>query len=529
MAVYESDVCVIGGGITAALFAQKLTGRVPGIKVVVLEAGERLFDVENRFKYRQRNLAYGENPWPGDLIEDQAARGIISRTMAVGGSALRWQGHANRFSREDLRLRSLYGLAVDWPIEWDELERYYCEAERAIGVSGDPSPHVEDRRSEPYPMPGMVLTYSLNHIKQWAEKSGVAFYSCPQAKNTQDYDDRPTCRRCNTCTYCPIGARYSPDFTYRKLLASRAIELHDRTLVRKLVLDERTSRVVEAQAVNRADPGATTSYRAKTFVLASGYTWTPHLLLLSACARFPNGLGNSSGAVGRYMTGHPFVSANIEFDGPFYSGMDEHHPLISRQFFRCATDRPYARFDIQMFEGSAGHQPRLAGEDGQLMFGDALLADWRKRASRAAARVRMYIDSHPDRESRLTLDAATKNMWGDPLPVIEHRMDAATEQRYPATRQQIIDLYERMARTGNGKILSVTDSTYLDHPSGGCRMGSERATSVCDSYGRTHDHENLFLVGAPTLPTGGCTNSTMTFSALTLRSADRVAEILPTL
>jgi len=220
------------------------------------------------------------------------------------------------------------------------------------------------------------------------------------------------------------------------------------------------------------------------------------------------------------------VSANIEFDGPFYAGMDEHHPLISRQFFRCASDRPYARFDIQIFESSAGHQARLAREDGELMFGDALLEDWRTRASRAAARVRMYIDSHPDRDSRLTLDTGSRNKLGDPLPVIEHKLDAATERRYPAIRRQIVDLYERMARAGNAKILSVTDSTYLDHPSGGCRMGNDPATSVCDSYGRTHDHENLLLIGSPTLPTGGCTNSTMTFSALTLRSADRVAQML---
>ena len=138
----------------------------------------------------------------------------------------------------------------------------------------------------------------------------------------------------------------------------------------------------------------------------------------------------------------------------------------------------------------------------------------------------MYIDSHPDRDSRLTLDSTTKNAWGDPLPAIEHRLDAATQQRQASTRQQILELYNRMSRAGNGKILSVSDSTYLDHPSGGCRMGTNPAPSVCDSYGGTYDHEHLFVIGSPTLPTGGCTNSTMTFSALTLRSADHVAQAL---
>ena len=77
--------------------------------------------------------------------------------MAVGGSALHWGGVTNRFSEEDLTLRSRYGLAVDWPITWTELERFYCEAERRLGVSGEPGPLPEDRRSEPYPMPPMPL------------------------------------------------------------------------------------------------------------------------------------------------------------------------------------------------------------------------------------------------------------------------------------------------------------------------------------------------------------------------------------
>ena len=83
---------------------------------------------------------------------------------------------------------------------------------------------------------------------------------------------------------------------------------------------------------------------------------------------------------------------------------------------------------------------------------------------------------------------------------------------------------ERLARAGNGRIVNNSEGDYLDHPAGGCRMGADPKTSVCDSHGRTHDHENLFVVGAPTLPTGGCTNGTLTFVALTLRSAGAVAD-----
>ena len=159
---YESDVCVIGGGISGAMLAAKLTDEGAS-SVVVVEAGEPLFDVENRFEYRRRSLAYGENAWPGDYIPDQSAEGIISRTMAVGGSALHWGGVVPRFSPEDFRVRSLYGVGYDWPIDFDDLEPYYCEAERRMGVAGEQGPAAEgeDPRSEAYPMPPHPLNYNL--------------------------------------------------------------------------------------------------------------------------------------------------------------------------------------------------------------------------------------------------------------------------------------------------------------------------------------------------------------------------------
>ena len=145
---FESDVCIIGAGISAAMLAEKLAGLRPGLSITVVEAGKSLFDFASRYEHRRRHIEYGENPWPGDFVEDQAAKGIVSRTMAVGGSALHWGGTCNRFSEEDLRLKSMFGLSVDWPLSWDELEKFYCEAEYRLGVSGEPSPLAEDRRSD---------------------------------------------------------------------------------------------------------------------------------------------------------------------------------------------------------------------------------------------------------------------------------------------------------------------------------------------------------------------------------------------
>jgi quinoprotein glucose dehydrogenase len=527
--VVESDVCVIGGGISAALLAEKLHELRPTASIVIVEAGKRLFDAENRQSYRARMLAYGENPWPGDVVHDQAGSGVISRTMAVGGSAMHWGGVTNRFSEEDLRLASLYGLAVDWPLSWAEFERCCCEAERRMGVAGEPGPFDEDRRTEPYPMPPMPLSWNLQQLKTWGEKSGIPFWATPQAKNTAPYGGRPACMRCNTCEICPIGARYSPDVTFKALLARKAIALHDRVLVRRLVPADAggaSPRIVAARANRLDDSQEALEYRARIFVLAAGYAWTPHLLLLSASSRFPNGLANGSGLVGKYMNGHPFISAQIELDAEIYPGMNEQHSLVSRRYFRCRTDAPYVRHDLRIWESAAGREPRLRDDQGRMLFGDAALEDWRRRAARGAARVRAYYDAHPAEHSALTLDPTAKNRFGDPLPRIEHRLDARTEARLPATRAHIMGVFERLARANDGKILSTSEGQYLDHPAGGCRMGERPAASVCDSVGRAHDHENLFIAGSPTLPTAGCTNGTLTFVALTLRSAPAVANAL---
>ena len=359
---FESDVCIIGGGISAIFAAQKLAELKPNLSITIVEAGRRLFDSGNRMSYRQRSLLYGENAWPGDFIEDQGGAGVISRTMAVGGSAMHWQGHANRFSEEDLRLHSLYGLAVDWPVEWAELEKYCCEAERRIGVSGEPSPHPEDKRSEPYPMPLMPLTYNLVEIKAWAERAGIPFTGCPQAKNTRAYDGRPECQRCNTCMICPTGARYSPDYTYKQLLAKTRITLHDRTLIRRLIPHDTENAIVAASGSHADRPGEPVEYRARLFVVASGYAWTPHLLLSSQSSRFPNGLANSSGLVGRHMTGHYFITAQMEVNKKLYPGMNEPYPIISREYFRCGPGKPFVRHDIQIFESASRKAAAIANQ-----------------------------------------------------------------------------------------------------------------------------------------------------------------------
>lgn len=526
MAVHETDVCVIGAGITAAMCVERIVELNPRLRITVVEAGRSIVDRARRTEHRRRLLDYGEHPWPDDFIEDQRAAGMISMTMAVGGQALHWGGACNRFSREDLRLDSMYGLADDWPIEWDDLERWYVDAERRLNVAGDPSPHPGDARSAPYPQPAMPLSYNLQVLKRWAEQSGIAFSPLPMARNLTPAGGRGACAMYDTCgEVCPTGARYSPDYTYQRLVADGRIALHDRTIVRRLVPYEGRNSIEVARAWRLDRPDEVTEYRARTFVLAAGQCWSPHLLLLSSSPRFPDGLANRSGLVGRYMNGHKFVSAMAWADVETFPGQNLTHSLISREYFRCDPKQPFVRHDTRVWESAALREPRLRGEGGRLLVGDDLVGDWRARAgSGSAVRLRTYYDSHPSAESRLTLDPASKNRFGDPMPKIEHRLDAAAEAREAATLAHCTGVFERMARASGGRLLEPpTVSDYWDHPGGGCRMGVSPATSVVDSFGRAHDHENLFVIGAPTTPTGGVTNGTLTFVALSLRSATAIA------
>jgi quinoprotein glucose dehydrogenase len=514
----ESDVVILGAGISAAMLAEKLS-EISSEKILVVEAGNKIFNLEERAARRERFLAYGENPWPDDHIRGQTAKGITSRTMAVGGLALHWGGTTPRFTPEDFRVRSLYGVGYDWPLTYDELEPFYCEAEERLGVAGTPGPPELDRRSKPYPLPGFPLSYNLSELKKWAEKSGVPFWPNPVAKNTVPYRGRNVCMRCDTCNICPTGAKYTPEFTFQQLLEKKKIDLVERTLVRKLVLADGSDRIDHALALDRDKPEEPVEIRGKTFVLASGYCWSSHLLLLSANDRFPDGLANRSGLVGRYMTGHRPVHAFFEVPFPLYPGMFGGDSLLSKHYQR---ERPgkYVRHDLRIWESSHGRDPRVRDDRGEALLGDALLDDWRSRARTGAARMRAYYDVIPARESALTLDPTRKNPWGDPLPRIDFVDSDWTKDLRETTEGQIRSIYEKLAAAGGGKILSVEvdDKTY-DHPGGGCRMGDDPASSVVDRFGRSHDHENLWVVGAPTIVSAGCNNGTLTFAALTLRTA----------
>jgi len=524
--VIEADVCIIGSGITAAMVAHKL-GRQRGTKIIVIEAGDDVPPLHQRTALRERFMAYDENPWPNDHLDGYEIDGPLqSRSMGVGGLAMHWGGVTPRFSPEDFKLKSLYGVGHDWPITYDDLDPHYLEAEQVMGIAGEQGPPEMDPRGKPFPLPALPLTYNLEQLKGWASKAGIAMWSQPSAKNSRPYDGRAQCCRNDTCSpICPIGAKYSPDFTWNRLVREKRAELHTRTMVRRLDVDDR-GRVTRAVAARRDAPNTEIEYRAKTFVVAGGYVWSSHLLLSSRDAKRPQGLANSSGLVGKYLCGHRNVQAFVSLPMKLYPGINEQHSLVTKQFMRVPrrADGKYLRHDLRIWESSSGQGARLRDDAGNLMLGDDILKDWRKRTETGVARVRAYYDVIPDKSSELTLDATKKNAWGDPLPKLAFRDAPESVALRSWSEDQLRALFERMAKAGGGTVLRSSVDNFQDHPAGGCRMGNDPATSVTDSWGRTHDHENLFVVGAPTCVTASSCNATLTFCALSLRSAEQIAK-----
>jgi glucose dehydrogenase len=519
----EADVCIVGSGITAAMVADRLS-RSTSARILVIEAGDEAVPLPERAAARERFLRYGTNPWGRDHLEGYEVEGPLqSRSMQVGGLAMHWGGVTPRFTPEDFRQRSLFGVGTDWPISYEELDPFYQEAEELIGVSGERGPAALDARTKSFPMPALPLTYNLELLKAWATNAGIATWSQPSAKNSIAYGGRAQCCRNDTCTpVCPIGAKYSPDFTWKPLRAANKVRLVPRMLVRKLVLDAQGKRITHAIAVDRDHPEQPVELHAKVFVVAAGYAWSSHLLLLSAQSGAPNGVANSSGLVGKYLTGHRNVQGFIDLPLRLYPGINEQHSLVTTQFMRPKNSGSYMRHDLRIWESSSGQGPRLADDSGALMLGDAILKDWRERTKTGVARVRSYYDVIPDRASELTLDTSRKNAWGDPLPRLAFRDAPESAALRGQTEESIKALFAAMAKAGNGRVTRTSVDNFQDHPAGGCRMGTSGATSVVDSWGRAHDHENLFVVGAPTSVSGSCANATLTFCALSLRAAHEI-------
>ena len=306
----QADVLVIGAGASGAAVAWALARA--GRKVVILEQGDWIdpstYPQHRADWERFRQTTFNRDPNVRKLPEDypvDVTDSPIDPLMfnAVGGSTIHWTGHIPRFRPSDFRVKTLDGVADDWPLDYWELEPYYDANDAYIGVTGlNGDPSNPPRTPRTFVPPALDATGEA--YVRGLEKLGWHWWPSDAALITRPHGTgRLGCNGCGPCDIgCPIGAMSSAHVTYVPDAIRHGATLIARARVRELVLDDRG--LVAGAAYYDRD-GHLQVQRARVTVLGANGIGTPRLLLNSKSARFPSGLANSSDQVGRNFMFHP--------------------------------------------------------------------------------------------------------------------------------------------------------------------------------------------------------------------------------
>ena len=521
----NTEIAVIGAGPCGSVLAHRLAAA--GRKVVLVDRGDWLepgaIDRSAPDYDLQRRGAFNANPnlrrGPADDPVDDSQSPIKPMIgNAVGGGSVWWSAHVPRFRPEDFRSRSLDGVGEDWPISYADLAPYYDQVEALWGVASvlcDPSA-MPDRKGPVKLLPsigahGRRVTAALDRMGwHWWPVDLVV--------------GREVIREADLCTHpgpCDIGcpARYRSG---ADRIVAEAVEhgasLMTNTRVQRLELGVRDR--VTAAVCRRGN----TTFRltAKTFVLAAGGMGTPRLLLLSACDRFPDGLANSSGLVGRNLMLHPYARVDGQFPEPVGAlAPHEIAGIVCLEFLASRSETRAKRgVKLQLVAGPGPVALARGGGTGQpLPWGQGHHAAFAARFDRICG-FTVCAEDLPDPENRITLSADLIDRDGQPAAkwiykvsqnsrrLLDHGMDRAAEA---LTEAGATHIYRTPLRDQAGF-----------HIAGTARMGADPDGSVTDPTGRCHDLENLFVADASTFVTASCLNPTSTAQALALRIADYI-------
>jgi choline dehydrogenase-like flavoprotein len=536
----EVDFVVIGSGAAGGIMAKQLS--TAGFSVVVLEQGgwgkygkdheytkdewiERNLSAEDELMSnpaKQRNTfrrTDQEKAVPGTHAYGSVVGG---GTVTYGGSSWRHLPYEFNEASYDKTIPSGTGMA-DWPITYEELEPYYTQAEWEMGISGQRvnSPYVAPM-SKDYPVPPVPLKSSGALFKTAASKLNLTVVPGPLAIITQAYMGRSACVNCGICSGygCHVRARSSTAVTMLPLAEKTGrCEIRARSYVREISTDSggRVTGVVYFNAQRQE-----VRQRAKAVVLSANASESARLLLLSKSNRFPDGLANSSGLVGRYLMLGNGGGASAIFEHP----LNEYKGVISGAgIVDYVPSDPKRGFYGGGRLTSRGYlTPLDLGLNG-LSPGSPRWGAGYKKALREEANHRMtincFVTQMPLESNRVDLDPEVKDEWGLPAMRITSKSHPDDIKNMEFFRQKSIEILEA---AGAKKVWAppVNDSRGGAHNRGTCRMGNDPRTSVVDKWHKAHDVPNLFIVDGSNLVTGGRNHPTMTIQALAFRAAEQI-------
>ncbi len=500
----EVDLVIVGAGAGGSTLAQRLARR--GWRIVIVESGP-FWDPDR--DWVSDEAGSHKLYWTAPRViggEDPVELGKNNCGHGVGGSMVHYAGYTPRFHPSDFEVRTRDGVGADWPISYRELKPHYERVERELPVSGQDWPWGDPHS---YPYSAHPISGGADRARAGAHAAGIEMRIGPVGIPNGTFGNRPHCIYRGFCLQgCKVNAKASPLVTHLPDAIEHGVEIRpDSHVVRIETEGDRCTGVTYDRA------GEERFQRAAAVAVAGYSIETPRLMLNSTSARFPNGLGNDSDQVGRYVMvqGAPQVAGRFPDTMRMYKAPPPE--VSSEQFYETDESRGFARgFSIQ----TVGPQP--------IGWAEHVLADGHWGRS-----MREYMRDYNH--------WSTLGVLNELLPLPENRVRLADENDshgMPVARMDYTQCDNDRANVAYAKrtleriweAAGAQDTLTIDryaHLVGGCRMGTSPTESVIDSDHRVWGVPNLFIADGSVMPTQGSANPALTIMALASRLAERLA------
>ena len=512
------DFCIVGSGAGGGVLAQRLARF--GFSVVVLEAGP-WHDTE--YDMVSDEAGSGALYWNDLRITggaDPLEFGANNSGRGVGGSTIHYAGFCPRLHPSDFRVRSSDGVAVDWPIDYEQIEPYYQQMEREYPVSGPArypwgKPHG-------YPYAPLQAGSAGQKLIEGCVNLGIPVVAGgPVAIPAGAVGKRPHCIQRGFCLLgCKVGAKSSTMNSHIPDAIAHGAEIRTGCMAFDLPLDDQG--LIRGIRYHRTLKNGTVieeEQKARAVVVAGYAIESPRLLLNSTSSRFPDGLANSSGVVGKYLMAQAGPVVWGRFDEMIRQYKSPPACATTEEFYE--TDprndfvRGYALQTVAPLPIAMSHL--FISQDGT--YGEDLLLKMQEYNHYACIGVLGEI--LPDERNSVSLHPTAKDQYGEPVPYAHFSLFENDQKMMAAGIARAKQVLEA---AGARETHAVSRFAHLV---GTCRMGANPRESVVDQWCRSWDVPNLFVCDGSVLPTQGSSNPAITISSLAARTTDWIRSEAP--
>jgi choline dehydrogenase-like flavoprotein len=512
VAAARYDVIVIGSGFGGAMAAWAPVRA--GARVLMLERGDWVTRGPHNW---EPSGAMELTPFYSKETPVRVHQGRRTSTIGlyncVGGQSVFSGAVALRFRERDFEPEpDITGdSGAQWPLRYADLEPYYARAEQLLDVAGESGTDpTEPQRAATYGNAPAPLSHTSSVIERAARELGLHPFRLPLAINYRNGASRRACRMCTTCDAfaCAVEAKNDVATAVIPSLVGAGMELRPRTVVTRLIHDR--DRVVAVECVDK-DRGTTIRVEGDVVVVAAGVLATPHLLLVSGLEH-----ANPAGAtVGRYLMRH--------CNGLVY-GFFRHPPNPEREFHKQIGihDFYFGHRDIRLPRGKLGCiQQVMAPPIGLIQARvPALIGRVLALGIEHVTGLLAIAEDTPRFENGVTLDARQKDVYGLPLPVVQHTY----VPRDLLARRALLQQSKRVLRRAGARFFYVHNIETFSHAVGTVRMGDDETTAPLDALGRYRGIRNLWVTDGSVMPTSAAVNPSLTISAIALRAGEAIAQ-----